>query len=768
MIYRFKGFQFDAVRESLIGPDGPIALRDQALRVLKVLIERAPGLVSKDEILDSVWGHEALSESSIPQAIKDIRLALGDSAKNPDIIITRYGRGYQFVAELEDDAVADSVTKLPTHAAQQSQIGQLLRFWPLMLAVLVLSALLAPWPFSSEPEVAQIDIGQDQPLLLRPVTGGAADSLSEPFARYLAFVVGRAIGSENVSVLDPDEDVGQQPVIDLQLDVSERDDADNRFALALIPGNEMMPLRREDRVFRYRTDQAAELLQSSLDAIYARFEVDTINPEVGLTSTSNFAVETLLRGMTALFAGELDRAREMFEAALAEDPSFDFARYELAITLRRQGEYQRSLAMILALEQRVSGAFWQQKMDNAAGIALWRLGRLDEAAARLNNAMALAESPVGKSIYGNNIGLILRDQRRFDEARMVLAQSVEFAVEAEHPRSEASARNTLASVLMRLGELDLALDELGQAEQLFVEVGDRAAYASVMSRSARVLRIQGDLATASQKALLSAEVRRQLGDELGVASSLLLLASLEHVRGQFQAARGHIIEAQSFAEPFNELNLLHNVQLQLAKVSLAEGQFADASLHMAESLRLAELRNDVNDTIQSRMLELLIKIEQAESGALQSEVARQAIASFQQQFSLEQGTQEWSQLRLLQARLARLDQDLSAAQALFQSALDAAEPLNQRDVQLMALHGLARLMLIMPGAENEARAYELLDKAEEINPAPYPHLLIQSEVAEALGNSQDALALAIEAREKSGDWWQPEDENWLQQLMANQ
>ena len=84
MIYRFGVYRLDSERDTLADANGPVALRDHALRVLKLLLERAPEVVTKDQILAQVWGHDALSESAIPQVIKDIRQVLGDSAKSPE------------------------------------------------------------------------------------------------------------------------------------------------------------------------------------------------------------------------------------------------------------------------------------------------------------------------------------------------------------------------------------------------------------------------------------------------------------------------------------------------------------------------------------------------------------------------------------------------------------------------------------------------------------------------------------------------------------
>ncbi|MEM1081491.1 MAG: winged helix-turn-helix domain-containing protein, partial [Pseudomonadota bacterium] len=213
VIYRFNGFQFDSVRESLSGPNGSIALRDQAGRVLKLLIERAPGIVSKDEILDEVWGHDALSESSIPQAIKDIRLALNDSAKQPEIIITRYGRGYQFVADLDTSTAAPETASTNAAAAAPKNSNWKVR-WLVPVLVLALAAIILRWPLSMDsPETES----SESPLVLKAVEAGAGESLSEPFVRYLGFVLREAMGSDRITIADPDETVDSSNLLNISL-----------------------------------------------------------------------------------------------------------------------------------------------------------------------------------------------------------------------------------------------------------------------------------------------------------------------------------------------------------------------------------------------------------------------------------------------------------------------------------------------------------------------------------------------------------------------
>ncbi|MFW6341371.1 MAG: winged helix-turn-helix domain-containing protein, partial [Wenzhouxiangella sp.] len=97
MTIRFAEFELDTEQKAVIGPEGPVGLRPQTFAVLCHLIEKAPAVVSRDELLDAVWGHQATSVSSVAQTIKELRQALGDSSSEPRLIATRRRLGYQFI-----------------------------------------------------------------------------------------------------------------------------------------------------------------------------------------------------------------------------------------------------------------------------------------------------------------------------------------------------------------------------------------------------------------------------------------------------------------------------------------------------------------------------------------------------------------------------------------------------------------------------------------------------------------------------------------------
>lgn len=100
MKHRFGELVLDLEAGRLLGPDGEVRLRPQAFKLLVVLVEDAPRLLSHEELLDRVWGVEHLSPASVKQAVSEVRQAMGDDPARPSIIETVPRRGYRFIAPL--------------------------------------------------------------------------------------------------------------------------------------------------------------------------------------------------------------------------------------------------------------------------------------------------------------------------------------------------------------------------------------------------------------------------------------------------------------------------------------------------------------------------------------------------------------------------------------------------------------------------------------------------------------------------------------------
>ncbi len=82
-----------------------MALEPQVFDLLAYLAGQGDRLVTKDELLDEVWGHRFVAESTLTSRIKSARRAVGDTGRDQRVIRTVYGRGYRFVAPLADSPV---------------------------------------------------------------------------------------------------------------------------------------------------------------------------------------------------------------------------------------------------------------------------------------------------------------------------------------------------------------------------------------------------------------------------------------------------------------------------------------------------------------------------------------------------------------------------------------------------------------------------------------------------------------------------------------
>jgi DNA-binding winged helix-turn-helix (wHTH) protein len=94
----FDCFELDEAEARLTCAGEPVALAPKPFAVLCALA-RTPGrLVTKNALLDLVWGHHFVTESVLKSAISELRAALDDDPKQPRYIETVCRRGYRFIA----------------------------------------------------------------------------------------------------------------------------------------------------------------------------------------------------------------------------------------------------------------------------------------------------------------------------------------------------------------------------------------------------------------------------------------------------------------------------------------------------------------------------------------------------------------------------------------------------------------------------------------------------------------------------------------------
>ncbi|MGX9961683.1 ATP-binding protein [Roseomonas sp. F4] len=111
-IYRFGDFRLLPARQSLLRGTLPLRVGSRALDLLRLLVERPGELITKAELIGSVWPDTFVHENNLKVHIAALRRALGEAGSDASYIATIAGRGYRFVASvrLEQPTSGDAIT----------------------------------------------------------------------------------------------------------------------------------------------------------------------------------------------------------------------------------------------------------------------------------------------------------------------------------------------------------------------------------------------------------------------------------------------------------------------------------------------------------------------------------------------------------------------------------------------------------------------------------------------------------------------------------
>jgi len=102
-VVTFNGWHFNFTQKEIIGPDRvTIRLSSGEHLLLACLIDHAGMTLSRDQLLELTKGRDTqLFDRSVDNQISRLRRKIENDPKNPRIIVTEWGGGYQFVSDLE-------------------------------------------------------------------------------------------------------------------------------------------------------------------------------------------------------------------------------------------------------------------------------------------------------------------------------------------------------------------------------------------------------------------------------------------------------------------------------------------------------------------------------------------------------------------------------------------------------------------------------------------------------------------------------------------
>lgn len=100
MVFEFNQITIDTDQYRLSSGGDLVPVEPQVFDLLVFLIINRDRVVTREELLETLWSGKVVTDAALGVRIKDARKAVGDNGNQQKVIKTIHGRGYQFISEI--------------------------------------------------------------------------------------------------------------------------------------------------------------------------------------------------------------------------------------------------------------------------------------------------------------------------------------------------------------------------------------------------------------------------------------------------------------------------------------------------------------------------------------------------------------------------------------------------------------------------------------------------------------------------------------------
>jgi TolB-like protein len=311
MRFLFDGHVLDIDQRELRRGAEPIALEPLVFDLLVYLVANRDRVVSKDNLLDSVWSGRIVSESALASRIAAVRRAIGDSGETQNLIKTISRKGFRFVGDVHEElgaAVIPAATSPARDAATQPP-GALASEPRDMPSI----AVLAFENMSSDPEQEYFSDGMADDI----ITELSRDRSLFVIARNSSFTYkGRAVDVKQIA-----SELGVRYVLEGSTRRNGRRIRVNAQLIDAPSGNHLWAQRYDrgvEDVFAVRDEIAADVVRAILPTVANAERQRAMRKAPDSLS----AWEAWQRALWHWSGGDLPNSRDFLERAIALDPRF--------------------------------------------------------------------------------------------------------------------------------------------------------------------------------------------------------------------------------------------------------------------------------------------------------------------------------------------------------------------------------------------------------------------------------------------------------------
>ena len=221
---------------------------------------------------------------------------------------------------------------------------------------------------------------------------------------------------------------------------------------------------------------------------------------------------------------------------------------------------------------------------NNLGILLKDRGKYDEARKAHERSLALRREIADRNwiaISLNNIGVVLFEQDQFREASKYYKESLDLARELGDKRSQVRALHNLAIVEREAGNLAAARKEIEESLVMRTEIGDKRGQIAARVELGMNLLALGELARARQNQEEAIKLSVETKLVPGEAQGHYQLGDIALVAGDFAEARKQHEHALRLRTALKETRTIVESEVALANIALEEGRLDDAERMVA-------------------------------------------------------------------------------------------------------------------------------------------------------------------------------------------
>ncbi len=190
----------------IVGEEGAVRVGPKAMDVLLALANRADAVITKQELLDSVWTDVYVGDEVLSTAVWELRRALGDDARSPRFIQTVPRRGYRLLIvpaaiAAAGDAVGQAAPLRPTAAPEPRRRWRpwAVAAWSMVVAAAIVLVAIRMLPAPRPGPVRALAVLPVESLEHDPRDEALAEGVTDTLITALAGIDGLRVVSRTTS-----------------------------------------------------------------------------------------------------------------------------------------------------------------------------------------------------------------------------------------------------------------------------------------------------------------------------------------------------------------------------------------------------------------------------------------------------------------------------------------------------------------------------------------------------------------------------------------